>query len=58
LTVTGISGAELHDFSLSLRAAEIVGIGGILGSGREQLGSMLIGAQHRSSGQVEVNGED
>ncbi len=58
LTVTGISGAELSDFSLSLRAGEIVGVGGILGSGREQLGPMLFGAQHRSGGRVEVGGEE
>jgi ABC-type sugar transport system ATPase subunit/ribose/xylose/arabinose/galactoside ABC-type transport system permease subunit len=58
LTVTGISGAELSDFSLNLRAGEIVGVGGILGSGREQLGPMLFGAQHRSGGRVEVGGEE
>ena len=58
LTVTGISGAELSDFSLSLRAGEIVGAGGILGSGREQLAPMLFGAAHRSGGRVEVCGEE
>jgi ABC-type sugar transport system ATPase subunit len=58
LTVTGISGAELSDFSLTLRAGEIVGIGGILGSGREQLGPMLFGAQHRSGGRVEIGGRE
>jgi ribose transport system ATP-binding protein len=58
LTVTGISGAELSDFSLTLRAGEVVGIGGILGSGREQLGPMLFGAQHRSGGRVVVGGEE
>jgi ABC-type sugar transport system ATPase subunit/ribose/xylose/arabinose/galactoside ABC-type transport system permease subunit len=58
LTVTGISGPELSDFSLSLQAGEIVGVGGILGSGREQLGPMLFGAQHRSGGRVEVAGDE
>ncbi|MHA6758088.1 sugar ABC transporter ATP-binding protein [Streptacidiphilus sp. PAMC 29251] len=58
LTVTGISGAEISDFSLSLRAGEIVGVGGILGSGREQLAPMLFGAQHRSGGRVEVDGRE
>jgi ABC-type sugar transport system ATPase subunit/ribose/xylose/arabinose/galactoside ABC-type transport system permease subunit len=58
LTITGISGAELSDFSLSLRAGEIVGVGGILGSGREQLGPMLFGSQHRTGGRVEVGGEE
>lgn len=58
LSVTGISGAEIVDFSLNLRAGEIVGVGGILGSGREQLGPMLFGTQHRSGGQVEVGGRE
>ncbi len=58
LTVTGISGPELTDFSLVLRAGEIVGVGGILGSGREQLGPMLFGAAHRFGGRVEVGGQE
>jgi ribose transport system ATP-binding protein len=58
LTVAGMNGGELHDFSLTLRAGEIVGVGGILGSGREQLAPMLFGARHRLSGRVEVVGEE
>lgn len=58
LTVTGISGPEISDFSLTLRAGEIVGISGILGSGREQLAPMLFGAEHRSGGRVEVDGQE
>ncbi|WP_103356004.1 sugar ABC transporter ATP-binding protein [Amycolatopsis sp. CA-128772] len=58
LEVAGISGEEIQDFSLTLRAGEIVGIGGILGSGREQLGPMLFGAAHRYGGRVDVAGEE
>jgi len=58
LTVTGLCGAEINDVSLTLRAGEIVGVGGILGSGREQLAAMLFGAQHRSEGRVEVGGAE
>jgi len=58
MTVTGIGGAEISDFSLTLRAGEIVGVGGILGSGREQLGPMLFGSQHRHGGRVEVGGDE
>jgi len=58
LTVTGLCGAEINDVSLCLRAGEIVGVGGILGSGREQLAAMLFGAQHRSEGLVEVGGAE
>jgi ribose transport system ATP-binding protein len=56
MTVTGISGAELQDFSLTLKSGEIVGVAGIFGSGREQLGPILFGAQHRSGGRVQVGG--
>ena len=55
LEVTGISGDEIDGFSLSLRSGEIVGIGGILGSGREQLAPMLFGARHRTGGRVAGN---
>jgi ABC-type sugar transport system ATPase subunit len=58
LEVAGISGEEIENFSLTLRAGEIVGIGGILGSGRERLGPMIFGAAHRSGGRVEVAGEE
>ncbi len=58
LTVTEINGPEVHNFSLTLRSGEIVGVGGILGSGREQLSSMLFGAAHRSGGLVEVGGDE
>ncbi len=54
LTVSEIHGSEIHDFSLTLRAGEIVGVGGLLGSGREQLGPMLFGAQHRFGGCVDI----
>ncbi len=57
LEVAGISSEELREFSLTLRGGEILGIGGILGSGREQLGPMLFGARHRSGGRVEIAGE-
>ncbi|MCX5214744.1 sugar ABC transporter ATP-binding protein [Kitasatospora sp. NBC_00240] len=58
LSVTGLGGGEISDFSLTLRAGEIVGISGILGSGREQLAPMLFGARHRSGGRVEVDGRE
>ena len=58
LEVTGISGTEIDGFSLTLRAGEIVGVGGILGSGREQLGPMLFGARHRAGGRVTVTGDE
>jgi ABC-type sugar transport system ATPase subunit len=58
LQATGINGDQLSDLSLAVGAGEIVGIAGILGSGREQVGPTLFGAAHRSSGTVKVGGEE
>lgn len=58
MSVDSMSGQELHGFSLTLRAGEVVGVGGLLGSGREQLSPMLFGARHRTGGRVEVAGEE
>ena len=58
LAVSGLTGDEVRDFSLTLRAGEIVGISGILGSGREQIGPMLFGAAHRRGGRVDVDGRE
>lgn len=57
LTVSEVNSQEIINFSLHLRAGEVVGVGGILGSGREHLGPMLFGARHRYGGRVEVAGE-
>ena len=58
LTVTGLTGQGIDDLSLTLRAGEIVGVGGLLGSGREHLGPLLFGAQHRFRGRVVIAGDE
>ena len=58
LTVTSISGAEITDFSMTLRAGEIVGIGGILGSGREELAPLLFGSKYRLGGSVVIGSDE
>ena len=50
------SGSRLHSVSLALRRGEILGIAGLLGSGRTELLESLFGAR-RSSGEVFVAGE-
>ncbi len=40
----------------SVRAGEILGVSGVLGSGREELGPLLFGAASRRAGDVEVDG--
>lgn len=56
LAVEGLRGEGLESFDLHLREGEIVGVSGILGSGREKLGPLLFGARRRLAGTVEVAG--
>ena len=58
LSVTGLRGERITDLSLSVAAGEVVGVSGLLGSGREQLAGLLFGEQHRTGGVIEVNGEE
>lgn len=56
LTATGVSGKVLRNFDVSIRAGEVVGIAGIDGSGRDEMGALLFGSSRRT-GVIEVNGE-
>jgi ribose transport system ATP-binding protein len=57
LEVSGLCGEKVSDLTLSLHPGEIVGVSGILGSGREALAALLFGAEHRTAGEVLVDGE-
>lgn len=49
-------GARVKGVSLSVRAGEIVGLGGLVGAGRTELVRLIFGAEHARSGKVFVNG--
>jgi rhamnose transport system ATP-binding protein len=49
--------AGVHDISFSVRAGEIFGIGGLVGSGRTELATTLFGLTPADSGQIFVRGE-
>lgn len=58
LRVAEVAGDKVQGVSFELGAGEIVGVSGILGSGREEIASLLFGASHRSHGTIEVTGDD
>lgn len=56
LTVDRLSGRRVDEVSLTARRGEILGVGGLAGSGRSELLRLLAGAQRRSSGAISVDG--
>jgi len=55
LALEGVSGPGIRDINLTVRVGEVLGVCGILGSGREHLSSAVFGAT-RHSGVVRVGG--
>lgn len=52
-----LPGTEPDGLNLHVRAGEIVGVAGMVGSGRSRLGRALVGLGAPSSGSVEIRGE-
>lgn len=55
LRVRGLTGHRLRDVSFDLRAGEVVGVAGLVGSGRSELARLLSGAQRPAAGTIEVD---
>ncbi|MFC3323669.1 sugar ABC transporter ATP-binding protein [Mesorhizobium cantuariense] len=52
LETRNLCGRRIRDVNLHIRQDEIVGIAGLLGSGRSEIGRIIFGAQQRTSGDV------
>jgi ribose transport system ATP-binding protein len=58
MTIRGLRGGPLHGIDLTLRKGEVLGIAGLLGSGRSELLRMLFGAYPIDGGSVNLDGKD
>ena len=58
LTCEGLRGGALRDVSFSLRKGEILGIAGLLGSGRSTLLQTLFGLVRPEAGRMTLDGSD
>jgi ribose transport system ATP-binding protein len=56
LAVDGLSGRRLSEFSCLVSAGEIVGVTGLLGSGKSELGRILAGAELPAEGRIAIDG--
>ncbi len=56
LEITDLHGDDVDGVSLAVRAGEIVGVTGIIGSGREELASLVFGQTPAHAGSIRVHG--
>jgi len=58
LSVKGLGReGEFHDVSFDLREGEVLGIAGLVGSGRSEIGRTIFGVTHKDAGTMELFGE-
>ena len=56
LQVQGLSGRRVRDMSFTVNRGEVIGVAGMLGSGRSELARLLFGAQQPSAGTISLHG--
>jgi ABC-type sugar transport system ATPase subunit len=57
LSFSDLTTAKLRDVSFDLRKGEVLGIAGLLGSGRSEIGAALMGLDRWKKGQIILRGE-
>ncbi len=58
LRVEGLSGGPVRDVSFTLRKGEVLGVAGLIGSGRTEMARLLLGADRRTAGRVFLDGRE
>jgi len=58
LEIEALSAVGVHEVSLTLRAGEIVGLAGLVGSGRSEFAMALYGATRVTAGRIVIDGVD
>jgi ribose transport system ATP-binding protein len=58
LSVTNLSTKKLHNISFELRKGEVLGIAGLVGAGRSEIGAALFGLDRVLSGTIRLNGRE
>ncbi len=59
LNVTGLrEGRKLQDANVQVHTGEIVGLAGLLGSGRSEVARAVFGADSIAAGKISINGKD
>jgi ribose transport system ATP-binding protein len=56
LEVKGVSSQRVRNLSLKVHRGEVLGVTGLIGSGRSELGRIVCALQPRASGEVTING--
>lgn len=51
-------GEIIKDITFNIRAGEIVGLAGLVGSGRSEVARAIFGADRKSSGNLKINGKE
>jgi inositol transport system ATP-binding protein len=58
LRVEGLSGGKVQEVSFTLRKGEILGVAGLIGSGRTEMARLLLGADRKAAGRVLLEGRE
>lgn len=58
LSLKNLSTKKLQDISFELRRGEVLGIAGLVGAGRSEIGAALFGLDQRLSGTIALNGRE